>query len=148
MVDANWGFQWTSKGFTGRDIFNKSSGTPSVVVANGIKTLTLPVRFSTISSTEQSGDSTFRLSGNIVATRSLNNNPPQWKTDGGGSWNDSANWDGGIPSSASASANFLGALTAANSPAIVTLDGDHTVGALSFDNPNTYQIAQGSAGAL
>ncbi|HEV8377491.1 MAG TPA: hypothetical protein VGP99_01480, partial [Tepidisphaeraceae bacterium] len=147
-VDWNSGFQWDSRDFTGSDLFNQSSGTPSVVVANGVETLTLPVRFSKIFSTETTGDSTFRLSGTLVATRSLNNNPPQWIKDGGGSWNDSANWDGGIPNGASASASFLGALTAANSPAIVTLDGDQTVGTVNFDNPNTYEIAQGSSGTL
>src|SRR5207248_11410130 len=88
-VDWNTGFQWDNRDFTGRDLFNASSGTPSVVVANGIETLTLPVRFSTVFSTETSGDSTFRLSGNIVATRTLDGPPPQWTKDGDGSWADS-----------------------------------------------------------
>jgi hypothetical protein len=144
-VDANWGFQWTSKDFTGRELFNESSGTPSVVVANGIETLTLPVRFSTVFSTEQSGDSTFRLSGEIVATRTLDGPPPQWIKDGDGSWADSANWDGGVPNTSAAFANFLGAITA---PRTVTLDGDRTVGRINFDNANKYTIAPGSGGTL
>src|SRR5215208_903109 len=144
-VDANWGFQWTSKDFTGRTIFNASSNTPSVVVANGIETLTLPVRFSTTFSTEQSNDSTFRLSGEIVATRSLGGPPPQWIKDGDGSWGDSLNWDGGVPNSSAAFANFLGVITA---PRTVTLDGDRTVGRINFDNANKYTIAPGSGGTL
>ena len=33
-------------------------------------------------------------------------------------------------------------------PSMSPLDGDHTVGGLEFDNPNTYEIAQGSSGTL
>ena len=147
-VDWNTGFQWNQVDFTGRDLFNASPNGPNVTVANGIETLTLPIRFNTVFSTQNSGDSNIRLSGTIVATRSLTNTQPQWKTNGGGSWNDPANWDGAVPNGTSAAATFLGALTAANSPAIVTLNGNHTVGSLSFDNPNTYEIAPGSAGTL
>jgi hypothetical protein len=144
-VDVNWGFQWTSKDFTGRTIFNASSGTPSVVAANNVETLTLPVRFSTTFSTEQSNDSTFRLSGNIVATRMLDGPPPQWNKDGDGSWGDALNWDGGVPNTSAAFANFLGAITA---PRTVTLDGDRTVGRINFDNANKYTLAPGSGGTL
>ena len=98
-VDWNSGFQWDTKDFTGSDLFNQSPNTPNLSVANGIETLTLPVRFSKIFSVTTTGDSTLRLSGTLIATRSLSTNPPQWKTDGGGSWNDPTNWDGGIPNS-------------------------------------------------
>jgi hypothetical protein len=74
--------------------------------------------------------------------------PPQWNVNGGGTWGNAANWIGGIPSGVLTSANFLGVLTAGNSPAVVTLDGDRTVGGLVFDNSNSYVIAQGLGGRL
>ena len=74
--------------------------------------------------------------------------PPQWNVDGGGTWGNAANWLGGIPSGVLTSANFLGVLTEGNSPAIITLDGDRTVGGLVFDNPNSYVIDKGHGGTL
>jgi hypothetical protein len=74
--------------------------------------------------------------------------PPQWNVDGGGTWGNAANWIGGIPSGVLTSANFLGVLTGANSPATITLNGDRTVGGLVFNNPNSYIIAQGLGGRL
>ncbi|MFI5379543.1 MAG: dockerin type I domain-containing protein [Tepidisphaerales bacterium] len=82
--------------------------------------------------------------------------PPQWNVDGGGSWTVPGNWIGGIPDGVGATAGFLGALqTAANAPAVVTLDGSHTVGTIVFNNttsngadPRSYVIAQGSSGTL
>ncbi|HEV8605597.1 MAG TPA: NF038122 family metalloprotease [Tepidisphaeraceae bacterium] len=74
--------------------------------------------------------------------------PPQWNVDGGGTWGNAANWLGGIPSGVLTSANFLGVLTAGNSPAMITLDGDRTVGGLVFDNPNSYIIDKGHGGTL
>jgi hypothetical protein len=144
-VDWNTGFQWNNVDFSGRTLFNAPSNTPSVIVANGIETLTLPLRFSTTFGTVTSGDSTFRLSGALVATRSLNNNPPQWIHDGDGTWSDPANWDGGIPDAPDAIANFLGAIT---SPRTITLDGHRTVGSITFNNPQSYTIAHGVGGSL
>jgi hypothetical protein len=144
-VDWNSGFSWDHREFSGRTLFNQHPTAPSVTVANGIETLTLPVRFSTDFSTVTSFDSTFRLSGILVATRTLDGPPPQWIKDGDGSWGDSANWDGGVPNNPAAFANFLGAITA---PRTVTLDGDRIVGRVNFDNANKYTIAPGSGGAL
>ncbi|HEV8605643.1 MAG TPA: hypothetical protein VGQ99_09770, partial [Tepidisphaeraceae bacterium] len=144
-VDWNAGFSFSSRDFSGRFSFNQSSNTPSLISSGNIETLTLPLRISTLFSTLQTNDSTFRLSGTLVATRSLNNNPPQWIHDGDGSWADPANWDGGIPNAPDAAANFLGAITA---PRTVTLDGNRTVGAIKFDNSQSYTIAPGAGGAL
>ncbi len=72
--------------------------------------------------------------------------PPQWNVDASGSWATAANWQPTVvPNDPTASANFLGKITA---PRTVTLDGDKTVGAIVFDNPNSYTIAPGSGGTL
>ncbi len=80
----------------------------------------------------------------------------QWINDGDGSWGPDTwtgssgtftidiNWIGGMPTAGQA-ANFLGAIT---SPATVTLDGNRSAGSLTFDNPNTYTIAEGTGGTL
>src|SRR3954468_1496099 len=70
--------------------------------------------------------------------------PRNWTHDGPGSWSSAANWDGGSPNSYTLSANFLGSLSAPNAPAVVNLDGSFSVGGLTFDSPNTYDIS-GSA---
>ncbi|HEV8606983.1 MAG TPA: autotransporter-associated beta strand repeat-containing protein [Tepidisphaeraceae bacterium] len=72
--------------------------------------------------------------------------PPQWNVDTDGSWSTAANWTPTIvPNDPSVFANFLGKITA---PRTVTLDGDKTVGAIAFDNPNSYTIAPGAGGTL
>jgi hypothetical protein len=63
---------------------------------------------------------------------------PQWNLDGSGSWNESANWTGGVPNAIGAPANFLSKITSA---ATVTLDSAVVVGAMKFDNANSYTIA-------
>ena len=79
-----------------------------------------------------------------------------WGKDGGGSWNDVANWIGPRPDGAGHVANFLTELkTPANAPATITLDGVKTVGTLRFNNtvtngisPNSYIITPGTGGTL
>ena len=68
-----------------------------------------------------------------------------WNVDASGSWNTAGNWSSSIPNQAGASAKFLSAITA---PRTITLDGDKTVGGLTFDNVQTYTINQGSGGTL
>jgi len=69
-----------------------------------------------------------------------------WVVDGGGSWGNSANWDGIFPNSTGAIANFHVGLAA---PATITLDGSKTVGAVTFlSGANGYTIAAGSGGSL
>ncbi|HSV14158.1 MAG TPA: dockerin type I domain-containing protein, partial [Tepidisphaeraceae bacterium] len=65
----------------------------------------------------------------------------------GGSWNTAGNWSGGVPSGATARANFLSGpgLTA---PATITVDGNRTVGQLTFNNASAYTIAPGTGGTL
>jgi hypothetical protein len=66
---------------------------------------------------------------------------PKWTTDGTGSWEEPANWIGGVPAAAGAPANFITALSAAS---VVTLDVARTVGSLRFDSAIGYTV-QGAA---
>lgn len=84
-------------------------------------------------------------SGLVTLTISSSGVISDWNTASGGSWNTSGNWSGGVPDQAGASARFLSAATGA---ATVTLDGNKTVGGLTFDNANSYSITQGSGGAI
>lgn len=144
-VAWNSGFSWDTDDFSGTLRANSASNAATLVEADGVETLTLPIRFDVSFSTLNSGDSRFRLSGNLVATRETIA-APQWITDGGGSWGNGANWSTGAP--AAGSASFLGALTAPNSPAVITLDGNRAVARLTFNNENTYDIVAGSGGIL
>ena len=69
-----------------------------------------------------------------------------WAGSGGGSWASAANWaNSSIP-------EFTGAVAAFTSstltPSTVTLDGNWTVGGVTFNNSNTYTVASGSWGSL
>ena len=80
----------------------------------------------------------------------------EWGADGGGSWGDSAKWRGPTPNGRGHVAKFAGSLaTPDNAPAIITLDGDRTLGSLTFDNaitngasPFGYVIVSGTGGRL
>jgi autotransporter-associated beta strand protein len=61
------------------------------------------------------------------------------------SWSQPLNWAGGVPNAAGAEVNFWRTLTAART---VTLDGDKTVGMMTFDSPYSYRISPGSGGSL
>jgi autotransporter-associated beta strand protein len=69
--------------------------------------------------------------------------PSGWNIDGGGNWS-----TGGLPNAPGATARLLGKLTGANSPGVITLDGDKTVGNIVFGNPNSYVLTPGSGGSL
>jgi hypothetical protein len=61
-----------------------------------------------------------------------------WNVDATGNWSLAANWMGGEPNAAGASASFLGAITAART---ITVDGPKTVGSLTFNNAASYSLA-------
>jgi autotransporter-associated beta strand protein len=68
-----------------------------------------------------------------------------WINPGSGSWGIAQNWANSvIPGAAGDPAIFA----SATSPSTVTLDGNRTVGSLSFNNSNTYTIAAGTGGTL
>ena len=70
------------------------------------------------------------------------------------SWNQPLNWLGNgvvngvpnsIPNSPGAVANFYRTNTAART---ITLDGDKTIGTLTFNSPNSYTIGAGTGGSI
>jgi hypothetical protein len=86
-----------------------------------------------------SNGSVLAISAGIFTTR--------WAISTGGSWATAGNWSSGLPTPQASHANFLSSpgLTAAGS---ITLDGNQTVGQITFDNANGYTISQGTAGTL
>jgi autotransporter-associated beta strand protein len=75
--------------------------------------------------------------------------PPvsQWNASTGGSWASAGNWSGGVPNSHTARADFL-AGPGITAPATVALDGNQTVGQITFANSRGYTIARGTGGKL
>jgi fibronectin-binding autotransporter adhesin len=68
-----------------------------------------------------------------------------WLPDTSGSWATSTNWSNGyIPGVAGDSASFANATAAAT----VTLDGNRTVGSITFNSSSPYTIAPGTGGKL
>jgi hypothetical protein len=62
----------------------------------------------------------------------------KWKTNGGGSWSDNANWTGRNPNELGAIASFTDGIT---SPATVTVDSPRSVAQINFNNANSYTLA-------
>ncbi len=73
----------------------------------------------------------------------------QWNISSGGSWNVPADWStGAIPDGQASVANFLSSPTGINAAATITLDGNQTVGKITFNNPQGYTISPGAGGIL
>jgi autotransporter-associated beta strand protein len=71
--------------------------------------------------------------------------PGQWLPAASGSWNTATNWsNSAIPNAPGAVASF----SSATSPATVTLDGNQTVGSITFNSTSAYTISSGSGGTL
>ncbi|HEY1686348.1 MAG TPA: aspartyl protease family protein [Tepidisphaeraceae bacterium] len=64
---------------------------------------------------------------------------PQWNIDANGTWGTDANWIMGVPDAdvQDAPANFLSAITAHRQ---ITVDGNYTVGSITFNNTNSYTL--------
>jgi len=86
--------------------------------------------------------------------RVLHSQQPQWLSNSAISingtaiplsWSQPLNWVGGVPNASGAVANFWRTLTANRS---LTLDGDKTLGTITFDSPYSYTIGPGAAGSL
>ncbi len=91
---------------------------------------------------------TTTVGGNNFVTLTLGTTPvPTWNLSGGGSWNTAGNWTpAGVPNGAGAAAVLGSSITG---PSSITLDGNETVGTLSFNNPNqSYTVASGTGGSL
>jgi hypothetical protein len=72
----------------------------------------------------------------------------QWAQSVGGSWNSSANWSNGIPNGPGAQANFLTTPTGLTIPGSIALNGNQTVGEITFNDTQSYAIVPGTGGAL
>jgi glucose/arabinose dehydrogenase len=80
-----------------------------------------------------------RITAGIFTTR--------WNISTGGSWGTTGSWSNGLPTPQASHANFL-ASPGITTASTVTLDGNRTVGQITFTNPNGYTISQGSSGTL
>ena len=86
---------------------------------------------------------------NVTLTIATTGTVGNWNVDGGGSWTTASNWgsDPNIPSAAGDTAIFDFSLT--GGPAVVTLDGTQTVGAITFLGlTNGYTIIEGTGGSI
>ncbi len=99
-----------------------------------------------------SNAATYSLSdptGHEVLLTIAGSTPETWNTSAGGSWAAAASWyPNGVPNSVGATAEFLADVGNTANPAnggVVTLDGNETVGAINFQNSNSYTIAPGSS---
>jgi probable HAF family extracellular repeat protein len=71
----------------------------------------------------------------------------QWAQSSGGSWATAGNWQGGVPNAAGAMATFASG-PGLTSSGTVTLDGNKTVGNLTFNSASSYTINPGTGGTL
>jgi fibronectin-binding autotransporter adhesin len=139
----------TNSGAAGINLYQAGTTTPFDL--NGVYTL---VDFDggfvdpQLSVIDQVGTSTYVFSqsgNNLVLTISGGLSSSVWAVDSDGSWASAGSWTGGIPNSPSSVATFDGIITAART---VTLDGDKTVGFVTFSNANSYTINGGTGGTL
>jgi hypothetical protein len=72
----------------------------------------------------------------------------QWAISTSGAWNNSVNWSNGIPSGPGAQANFLTSPTGLTGPGSISLNGNRTVGQITFNNLQSYTIIPGTGGIL
>lgn len=75
----------------------------------------------------------------------------QWQSAGGASWSGSSNWTMGVPNNTSNNAPNTAIFgSSISGPSTVTLDGDQSVSAVTFDTTGTasYTIAPGTGGSL
>jgi fibronectin-binding autotransporter adhesin len=71
-----------------------------------------------------------------------------WATNGGGSWNAAGNWTPSVPNGPGSTATFGSILTVGNAPAAVTVDSSQTVGRITFNNTNTYNLTSTGGSSL
>lgn len=81
--------------------------------------------------------SNFQVGGPTASNAIVISNP--WANDASGVWSGVLNWTNFIPPNAvGAQANFLGLINQART---TTVDGAYTVGTMTFNNLNTYTVA-------
>jgi hypothetical protein len=72
----------------------------------------------------------------------------QWEANVSASWGTAENWNLSVPNAPGAEAQFLRRGSTPGAAITVTLDGNRTVGSLTFDSPDGYVIAPGTGGQL
>ena len=87
----------------------------------------------------------FNLSSNgsfVDLTIAVAGGPGSWSATGSGNWSNTSDWTSGIVGSGAGNTAIFG--TSITAPATVTLDGNQTVGGITFGNANSYTIAPGT----
>ncbi|RYD22415.1 MAG: hypothetical protein EOP88_08145, partial [Verrucomicrobiaceae bacterium] len=84
---------------------------------------------------------TFTASGGFITLTIAGSAPSEWNVDANGVWSAAGNWVNGIPNAIGVTAKFGTIITA---PRAVNLDSARTVGAIQFNNTNSYSITGAS----
>ena len=93
-----------------------------------------------------SNSQTDAADANGTAASSVFSGTSQWAMATGGSWSSGGSWSNFIiPNQPKDIATFASTITA---PSVVTLDGNHTLGGLIFNSPQSYTLAAGTGGLL
>lgn len=85
---------------------------------------------------------TFAASGGFVTLTISGSAPSEWNVDANGNWSLAGNWLNGIPNAVGVTAKFGIVIT---TPRTVNVDSARTVGAIQFNNANSYSISGASA---
>ncbi len=86
------------------------------------------------------GDHSFGVFDNIVL-ETVTQTRPKWNVNASGNWSDSANWLNGVPNALDKVADFTNAIS--GSGKTITVDANHTVRSIIFDNAQPYTLAAG-----
>jgi fibronectin-binding autotransporter adhesin len=94
--------------------------------------------FKVSSSSAQAGLTyTFGNSGGFITLTISGAAPSEWNIDANGIWTNAPNWINGIPNASGAFAIFGNVITA---PRTVTVDSPKSIGAIQFNNANSYSV--------
>ncbi len=88
---------------------------------------------------------TFTLATNgteLNLTIATASGPGSWSATGGGNWSDGTKWTGGVVASGVGNTAVFGSNITA--PSTVTVDGNRTVGGITFGNANSYTVGPGT----
>ena len=109
---------------------------------SALTTTNLPIGLNAAFGTATSGGNNFVT----VTVTDVSSTFPNWKLSGGGTWNSAADWSTSTIPSGVGSTAILG--NAVLTPSTITLDAPQTLGAIGFNNANSYTIAASGAESL
>jgi len=133
------------------DLYQTGTTTPFITLGtyqliSYVGTVTGAAAALTIGTPSNGLNFTFNTTGGLLdVTIAVASGPGSWSASGNGNWSNTANWASGVVGAGSGNTAIFG--TSITTPATVTLDGNETVGGLTFGNANAYTIALGT-GAL